>query len=78
MVDELFFVAADTLMAVWVKLEPRFSAGLPQPLFTAAKVGLDRSGDTVVIENWVAESRTRPFVVRYRSRRTRCTQQPPR
>jgi Tol biopolymer transport system component len=41
--DELFFVADDTLMAVSVKLEPRFSAGLPQPLFTATKVGLDSS-----------------------------------
>jgi eukaryotic-like serine/threonine-protein kinase len=41
--DELFFVADDTLMAVSVKLAPRFSAGLPQALFTAAKVGVDGS-----------------------------------
>jgi len=41
--DELFFVADDTLMAVSVQLEPRFSAGLPQPLFTAAKAGVDGS-----------------------------------
>ena len=41
--DELFFVADDTLMAVSVKLEPRFSAGLPRALFTAAKVGVDGS-----------------------------------
>ena len=39
--DELFFVADDTLMAVSVKLEPRFSAGVPRALFTAAKVGVD-------------------------------------
>ena len=39
--DELFFVADGTLMAVSIRLEPRFSAGLPQPLFTAAKVGVD-------------------------------------
>ena len=41
--DELFFVAGDTLMAVSVKHVPRFVAGLPQPLFTAAKAGLDGS-----------------------------------
>jgi Tol biopolymer transport system component/tRNA A-37 threonylcarbamoyl transferase component Bud32 len=41
--DELFFVADDTLMAVSLKFEPRFSAGLPRPLFTAAKVGVDGS-----------------------------------
>ena len=41
--DELFYVAGDTLMAVSVKLAPRFAAGLPQPLFTAAKAGLARS-----------------------------------
>jgi eukaryotic-like serine/threonine-protein kinase len=41
--DELFFVAGDTLMAVAVKQAPRFSTGLPQPLFTAAKAGLDGS-----------------------------------
>ena len=38
--DELFYVAGDTLMAVSVKLAPRFAAGLPQRLFTAAKAGL--------------------------------------
>jgi eukaryotic-like serine/threonine-protein kinase len=41
--DELFFVAADTLMAVSVEVEPKFSAGLPQALFTLAKVGVDGS-----------------------------------
>jgi dipeptidyl aminopeptidase/acylaminoacyl peptidase len=41
--DELFFVADDTLMAVSVKPEPRFSASLPQALFTLAKVGVDGS-----------------------------------
>jgi hypothetical protein len=41
--DELFFIADDTLTAVSVKLAPRFSAGLPQALFTAAKVGVDGS-----------------------------------
>jgi len=41
--DELFFVADDTLMAVSVKLVPRFSAGLPQALFKAAKAGVDGS-----------------------------------
>jgi Tol biopolymer transport system component len=39
--DELFFVTDDTLMAVSVKHEPTFSAGLPHALFTAAKVGMD-------------------------------------
>jgi hypothetical protein len=39
--DELFFVGGDTLMAVSVTLAPRFGAGLPRALFTAAKVGVD-------------------------------------
>jgi hypothetical protein len=39
--DELFFVENDTLMAVSVKHVPAFSAGLPHPLFTAGKVGVD-------------------------------------
>ena len=38
--DELFFVGEDTLMAVSVKHQPTFSAGLPQALFTAADVGV--------------------------------------
>jgi serine/threonine-protein kinase len=41
--DELFLVADGSLMAVSVKLEPRFSAGLPRALFTAAKAGVDGS-----------------------------------
>jgi Tol biopolymer transport system component len=41
--DELFFVENDTLMAVSVKQVPAFSAGLPHPLFTAGKVGVDGS-----------------------------------
>ena len=41
--DELFFVAGDTLMTVSVQPGRRFSVSLPQPLFTAAKVGLDAS-----------------------------------
>jgi hypothetical protein len=39
--DELFFVADDTLMAAAVGLGPRVSVGLPRPVFTAAKVGVD-------------------------------------
>jgi hypothetical protein len=41
--DELFFVVDDTLMAVSIRFGPRSSVGLPQSLFTAAKVGVDGS-----------------------------------